>query len=37
MTFSTDGKYLITGLTDGTALVWDLAHVLARGARKAER
>jgi RNA polymerase sigma factor (sigma-70 family) len=37
MTFSSDGKYFITGLNDGTALVWDLAHVLARRARKADR
>ncbi len=32
MTFSADGKSLITGLNDGTALVWDLARVLARRA-----
>ena len=37
MTFSADGKSLITGLNDGTALVWDLARVLARRARKEER
>jgi WD40 repeat protein len=37
MTFSADGKSLITGLNDGTALVWDLARVLARGARKEKR
>ncbi len=37
MTFSGDGKSLITGLNDGTALVWDLAPVLARSARKEER
>ncbi len=37
MTFSADGKSLITGLNDGTALVWDLARVLARGAPKEER
>ena len=24
------GNHLITGLNDGTALVWDLARVLAR-------
>ena len=29
MTFSADGKSLITGLNDETALVWDLARVLA--------
>ncbi len=37
MTFAADGKSLITGLNDGTALVWDLARVLARRARKVER
>jgi WD40 repeat protein len=37
MTFSADGESLITGLNDGTALVWDLARVLARRARKEER
>ena len=37
MTFSADGKSLITGLNDGTALVWDLARVLAPRARKEER
>jgi WD40 repeat protein len=37
ITFSADGKSLITALYDGTALVWDLARVLGRGARKDER
>ncbi len=37
MTFSADGKSLITGLNDGTALVWDLARVLAQRAPKEER
>ena len=37
MAFSADGKSLITGLNDGTALVWDLARMLARRARKEER
>jgi RNA polymerase sigma factor (sigma-70 family) len=37
MAFSVDGKSLITALYDGTALVWDLARVLGRGARKDER
>ena len=37
MAFSADGKSLITGLNDGTALVWDLARVLAPRARKEER
>ncbi len=29
MTFAADGKSLITGLNDGTALVWDLQRLLA--------
>jgi WD40 repeat protein len=37
MTFSSDGKYLVTGLNDQTALVWDMAHVLARTTKKEER
>ena len=37
MTFSVDGKWLVTGLNDGTALVWDLARVLAPSARKEGR
>ncbi len=37
MTFAADGKSLITGLNDGTALVWDLARVLAPGTQKEER
>ncbi len=37
MTFSTDGKYLIAGLNGGSGLVWDLAHVLAKKARKEGR
>ncbi len=37
MTFSTDGKSFVTGLNDGTALVWDLARVLDGKARKKER
>jgi WD40 repeat protein len=37
MTFAADGKSLITGLNGGTALVWDLARVLAPGARREER
>jgi WD40 repeat protein len=36
MAFAADGKSLITGLNDGTALVWDLARVLAGKARKGE-
>ena len=37
MTFSADGKSIITGLYDGTALVWDLARVLGPRAREEER
>jgi WD40 repeat protein len=37
MTFSSDGKSLITALNDGTALVWDLARVLAPKAQQEER
>ncbi len=37
LTFSADGESLITGLNDGTALVWDMARVLARRARKEDR
>jgi WD40 repeat protein len=37
MTFAADGASLITGLNDGTALVWDMERVLASGARKEER
>jgi WD40 repeat protein len=33
MTFSADGESLIIGLFGGTALVWDLARVLATGAK----
>ena len=35
MAFSPEGKHLITGLNDGTALVWDMDRVLAR--KKEER
>ena len=34
MTFSVDGKSLITALYDGTALVWDLQRMLARVRRR---
>ena len=37
MTFSVDGKSLITGLNDGTALVWDLPQLRARRAGKEKR
>jgi WD40 repeat protein len=37
ITFSPDGKYLVTGLNDQTALVWDMAHVLAKKTKKEER
>jgi WD40 repeat protein len=37
VTFSEDGKSLITGLNDGTALVWDLARMFGPRARKEER
>jgi hypothetical protein len=37
ITFAADGTSLITGLNDGTALVWNLARVLASGARKEEQ
>jgi WD40 repeat protein len=30
LAFSADGKYLVTGLNDESALVWDLARVLAK-------
>ena len=30
MAFSLEGKHLITGLHDSTALVWDVDHLLAR-------
>ena len=33
LAFSADGKYLVTGLTDESALVWDLAGVLAGKGR----
>jgi hypothetical protein len=33
LAFSVDGKYLITGLTDESALVWDMARVLAGKGR----
>jgi RNA polymerase sigma factor (sigma-70 family) len=33
LAFSADGKYLVTGLTDESALVWDLARVLAGKGR----
>jgi WD40 repeat protein len=36
LSLSPDGKYLITGLNDQTALVWDLGRVLARKTRKEE-
>ena len=34
MTFSPDGKYLVTGLHNQTTLVWDLAHVLAKKTKE---
>ena len=30
MTFSPEGKHLITGLNDGSALVWDMDRLPAR-------
>jgi hypothetical protein len=30
MTFSLDGRYLVTALGNQTALVWELARVLAK-------
>jgi WD40 repeat protein len=37
ITFSTDGKSFIVGLSDGTALVYELARVLAMGKGTQER
>jgi RNA polymerase sigma factor (sigma-70 family) len=37
MAFTPDGKYLITGLNDGTAPIWDLARVLTRRVQMEER